>query len=135
MLTAELNIASEEFASARKALGDLAETSPSMRSLTLMAAIEKGEGADDHVVREWLAKALEAPRDPEWVCENCGDVHKAWAPVCQNCTAIDTLSWKRPTHTTGQSSVLLPMISAPDAVQPVGPIDAEILLPEPDSKS
>ncbi|MFV0359566.1 heme biosynthesis protein HemY, partial [Tropicimonas sp.] len=62
MLSAELNIAAEDFPAARRALGDLAVTDPTARSLSIMAAIERGEGTDDAVVRGWLAKAVTAPR-------------------------------------------------------------------------
>jgi len=47
MLQAELMIAAEDFPAARKAIGDLAETDPTARALTIMAAIERGEGSDD----------------------------------------------------------------------------------------
>ena len=63
-----------------------------------MAAIERGQGAPDEVVRGWLAKALGASRGPQWVCGNCTHVHAAWAPVCENCGAFDTLDWKTPAH-------------------------------------
>ncbi|MCV6603084.1 MAG: hypothetical protein OIF54_16245, partial [Cohaesibacter sp.] len=57
---------------------------------------ERGEGASDAVVQGWLAKALTAPRGPQWVCENCHDIQPEWAPVCQNCGSFDTLSWQTP---------------------------------------
>ncbi|MBN2906071.1 MAG: tetratricopeptide repeat protein [Rhodobacteraceae bacterium] len=94
MLMAELCLAAEDFPEARKALGDLVETGPTARVLTLMAAIERGMGADDSVVRGYLAKALSAPRGPQWVCDSCGTVHGTWTPVCENCGSFDTLSWK-----------------------------------------
>ncbi len=94
MLLAELNIAAEDFPAARKALGDLPETEPTARSLTLMAAIERGMGADDSVVRGWLTRALTAPRGRQWVCDHCSAVHASWLPVCSECGGFDTLSWK-----------------------------------------
>ncbi|PTX58124.1 HemY protein [Litoreibacter ponti] len=94
MLLAELNIAAEDFPAARRAIGNLPETEPTQRVLTIMAAIERGEGSDDAVVRGWLTKALSAPRGPQWVCENCQTVQAAWAPTCGNCGSLDTLSWK-----------------------------------------
>lgn len=97
MLMAELNIAAEDFPAAKRALGDLVEKDPTARSLTLMAAIERGEGADDSVVRGWLTRALTAPRGPQWVCEKCQHIHTTWAPTCAHCGAFDTLAWKRPT--------------------------------------
>ncbi len=93
LLDAELNIAAEDYAAARKALGDLAETHPTARSLTIMAAIERGEGAEERIVRGWLAKAVTASRGPQWTCENCGHVHADWQPVCEQCESFDTLAW------------------------------------------
>jgi HemY protein len=96
MLNAELNIAAEDFPAARRALGDLVETAPDVRSLTIMAAIERGEGSSDAVVKGWLARALNAPRGPQWVCDACNHIHAEWEPVCGNCASFDTLSWKSP---------------------------------------
>jgi HemY protein len=113
MLKAELCIAAEDFPEARKALGELAETDPTTRVLSLMAAVERGMGAEDSVVRGYLARALSAPRGPQWICEACGTVHEVWAPVCSHCHAFDTMSWKRPP--AGQvalpgSSDMLPLL-------------------------
>lgn len=96
LVKAELNIAAEDFPAARRALGDLAETDPDARVLTIMAAIERGEGASDAVVRGWLAKAVTAPRGPQWVCENCHNIESEWRATCTNCGAFDTLSWTTP---------------------------------------
>ncbi|CUH79494.1 heme biosynthesis protein HemY [Tropicibacter naphthalenivorans] len=104
LLKAELNLAAEDFPEARRSLGDLIEDNPDARVLAIMAAIEKGEGASDTVIRGWLARALTAPRGPQWVCEKCGTIHAQWAPLCTNCSAFDTLSWKSPP----QSEVVLP---------------------------
>jgi HemY protein len=94
LLEAELQIAAEDFPAARRALGDLAETKPTARSLTIMAAIERGEGGEDKIVRAWLAKAVTASRGTQWVCGNCGHVHADWRPLCENCESFDSLSWQ-----------------------------------------
>ncbi|WP_171212154.1 heme biosynthesis protein HemY [Ruegeria sp. HKCCA5426] len=96
LILAELNIVAEDFPEARRALGDVVEKQGDARAYTLMAAIERGEGASDAVVQGWLAKALNAPRGPQWVCDNCHDIQPEWAPVCQNCHSFDTLSWQTP---------------------------------------
>ncbi len=96
MLKAELHIADEDFPAARRALGDLVETDPTARSVTLMAAIERGEGASDTVVKGWLARALTVSRGPQWICDNCQHIHADWAPMCGNCKSFDTLAWKTP---------------------------------------
>lgn len=96
MLMAELHITAEDFPAAKRALGDLVEKDATARNLTLMAAIERGEGADDSVVRGWLTKALTAPRGPQWICDNCQHIHATWEPTCGNCGSFDTLAWKTP---------------------------------------
>ncbi|WP_373357101.1 heme biosynthesis protein HemY [Pseudoroseicyclus sp. CXY001] len=96
MLLAELNIAAEDFPAARRALGDLPTTEPTARNLALMATIERGSGAEDRVVRGWLARAVTAPRGPQWVCEKCHKIHAHWTPICDNCGGFDTLAWVTP---------------------------------------
>lgn len=113
LMMAELNIVAEDFPEARRALGDLLERDPDARAYTLMAAIERGEGASDAVVQGWLARALTAPRGPQWVCDNCRHIHSEWSPVCENCGGFDTLAWSAP-QTPEIASVaaanLLPLI-------------------------
>jgi HemY protein len=137
LLAAELALAAEDFPAARKALGDLAEVEPTTRSLALMAAIERGQGAPDAVVRGWLAKALNASRGPQWICGKCNHAHAGWAPVCENCGAFDTLDWKTPAHAEDAGlaeTALLPLViigaqdDAPPDPAPPGPAveDAEL---------
>ena len=100
MLMAELSIAAEDFPEARREIARLPEDQPTVRSLAIMAAIERGEGADDAVVRGWLAKAVSASRGPQWVCGNCNRAHSEWIPVCSGCEGFDTLEWAEPPETT-----------------------------------
>ena len=135
MLMAELHIAAEDFPGARRALGDLVENHPDARVLTIMAAIERGEGKSDAVVRGWLTRALSAPRGPQWVCDNCHSVAGAWAPVCPNCESFDTLSWTTPPMSEPQPASgveMLPLIvGAPEVSTSLAetdePEDAEVL--------
>jgi HemY protein len=135
MLLAELHIANEDFAAARSALGDLAETNPTQRALTLMAAIERGEGGDDDNVRAWLARAVTASRGPQWVCDKCNQIHADWAPVCDNCGAFDTLSWKVPpegeVRMRGGAEMLPLLVAKPEAGTPEAPIAEQDAIAEP----
>lgn len=151
MLLAELHIASEDFPQARRDLSDLFETDPTARSATLLAAIARGEGASDTVVKGWLTRALTVPRGPQWVCENCLHIHAHWQPVCENCESFDTLAWTKPpmAEVSMPGSVgMLPMIVGSPDPQPAPPDDldmiedAELLDPDvdeapsrPDSRS
>lgn len=121
LLRAELNLAAENFPEARRALGDLASVHPTTRSLSIMAAVERGEGADDAVVRGWLARALTASRGPQWLCDKCHNVMSEWAPVCDSCGGFDTLTWREPDEKHQVSSVtgaeMLPLLVGRPAEQ------------------
>ena len=113
LLEAELQIAAEDFPAARRALGDLIDEDPDSRALTIMAAVARGEGASDTVVKGWLARALNAPRGPQWVCDKCHNIHNEWVPVCENCGGFDTLSWQSPPESeaaTATGAAMLPLI-------------------------
>lgn len=121
MLSAELALVAEDFPGARTAMGDLAGTQPTTRALTIMAAIERGEGAPDAVVRGWLTKALSASRGPQWICDKCKHIHGAWVPICAHCSGFDTLTWAEPpasAEVPNRSHDMLPLIvgalEAPD---------------------
>jgi HemY protein len=127
LLLAELNIAAEDFPAARRALGNLASTHPTQRTLTVMAAIERGEGADDAVVRGWLARALTASRGPQWVCDTCHNIQVDWAPFCDNCAGFDTLSWREPAEREApmpHGAQMLPLIVGAPKPEPAA-VDSE----------
>jgi len=137
---AELLIAAEDFPAARRAIGDLHETNPTQRVMTIMAAIERGEGSSDQVVRGWLARALTAPHGPQWICDNCQHAHAQWHVLCENCGAFDTLSWKTAPESTGPSATgteMLPLIvgalPAPDSADDASDEDIviDVSAPEP----
>lgn len=130
LLRAELLLAAEDFPGARRALGDLAEKHPTVRTLSIMAAIERGEGAEDSVVRGWLARALSASRGEQWVCDKCHNVMAAWSPVCDSCGGFDTLSWREPQDARPAASAtgaeMLPLlVGAPKTPAPVPAEEAE----------
>ncbi|MEM6938691.1 MAG: heme biosynthesis HemY N-terminal domain-containing protein [Pseudomonadota bacterium] len=137
MLNAELHVAAEDFPGARRALGDLAESDPTTRSVTLMAAIERGEGSSDTIVKGWLAKAVTVSRGPQWVCDVCQNIESQWTAICSNCGAFDSLTWRVPTAAEAANSgavQMLPLIvgriedqSKADA-QTVEPTEADIVV-------
>ncbi|MCC6006575.1 MAG: heme biosynthesis protein HemY [Rhodobacteraceae bacterium] len=120
MLEAELALADEDFPGARRALGDVAAGAAGARALTIMAAVARGEGAPDRVVRGWLARALSAPRGPQWTCEACNHIHSRWVAICENCEAFDSLTWRAPPadeRPAMSATDMLPLIvGAPDPV-------------------
>jgi len=96
--------------------GELCETAPTTGSATWRAASERGGGADDQVVKAWLARAVTVPRGPQWICDNCQHIHTGWQPVCENCNSFDTLTWRRPPAAELQmpaGAEMLPLIVGP----------------------
>lgn len=134
MVETALAIKAEDFPAARRALGSLAEDEPTARNLTLLAAIERGQGAPDAVVSGWLAKAITASRGPRWVCSNCTGVQAAWAPVCEHCGAFDTLDWRTPPHAEDQDlaeAAMLPLVTGAPVEPPAAPAPEPEAKPEP----
>jgi len=122
MLLAELLVATEDFPAARRALDDTATRAPTQRSLAILAAIARGEGAEDVVVRELVAKAIAAPRGPQWVCDKCHAIHSSWQPICDNCGSFDTLSWRQPPAESPASTTLaelLPLMDSRPEPEPI----------------
>lgn len=134
---AELLIAAEDFPAARRAVGDLHETAPSQRVMTIMAAIERGEGSSEPVVRGWLARALTAPRGPQWICEACNQPHADWQALCGHCGAFDTLAWTQAAEgATPEASgaAMLPLIVGTLPAAPTPIPEAEAVEDDPDDR-
>ena len=136
LLRAELLLAAEDFHGARRALGDLAEKHPTVRTLSIMAAVERGEGADDSVVRGYLARALTASRGPQWVCDKCHNVMGDWSPTCDSCGSFDTLTWRepdsiRPVATATRGAEMLPLLVGAPKHAPAPEIEEAAPQPEP----
>jgi|GEM_PF-40918 len=87
-------IEARDWIEARKALEPFATSQPSQRICMLMADIEEGETGDAGKVREWLARAVRAPRDPAWSAD--GYVSETWAPVSPVSGRLDAFEWKVP---------------------------------------
>jgi HemY protein len=77
---------------ARGALEPLVEDDLSARVCVLMARIEKGEKGDTGRVRQWLARAVAAPRDPTWVADN--QASNSWSPVSPVTGRLDAYEWR-----------------------------------------
>jgi len=87
-------IEAREWDEARTALEPLAEDRPSVRVCMMMAEIEEGESGDRGRAREWLARALKAPRDPQWTAD--GHVSEDWLPVSPATGELGAFTWRVP---------------------------------------
>jgi HemY protein len=87
-------IEAKDWEEARAALMPLTEGRLTQRVCTLMARVEGAEHGDKGRVREWLARAVNAPRDPAWTAD--GIVSETWQPVSPVTGALDAFQWRVP---------------------------------------
>ncbi|MDX2290003.1 MAG: heme biosynthesis HemY N-terminal domain-containing protein [Hyphomicrobiaceae bacterium] len=87
-------IEAKDFDAARYALDPLLEGRLTQRVCTLMARIEGEQHGDKGRVREWLARAVNAPRDPVWTAD--GVVAEHWGPVSPVTGQLDAFRWRVP---------------------------------------
>jgi HemY protein len=94
-------IEAKDFAAARKVLEPLHEGRLTHRICLLMARIEGEEHGDKGRVREWFARAVNAPRDPAWTAD--GVVSQQWAPVSPVTGQLDAFQWRVPVESLESS--------------------------------
>ena len=87
-------VEAREWEKAREVLEPFIDDRPPARVCALMARIEGGQAGDQGRVREWLARAVRAPRDPAWTAD--GYVSDQWAPVSPISGELDAFEWKAP---------------------------------------
>lgn len=94
-------VEARQFDEARAALEPLIPGRMTQRVATLMARIEGEQHADKGRVREWLARAVNSPRDPAWTAD--GFVADRWMPVSPVTGALDAFQWRVPVEAVEKS--------------------------------
>jgi HemY protein len=94
-------IEARQFDEARAVLEPLIPARMTQRVATLMARIEGEQHADKGRVREWLARAVNSPRDPAWTAD--GFVADRWMPVSPVTGALDAFQWRVPVEAVEKS--------------------------------
>lgn len=61
----------------------------------LYADLERARGGNDDTVRNWLERAIEARPDPQWVCEDTGEVLEEWRLFGPS-GRFDCVRWETP---------------------------------------
>ena len=90
----------QEYRMAREAVEAAIRMQPREGAYLLLADIEEAETGDEGRVRQHLAKALRAPRDPAWVAD--GFVSERWAPVSPVTGKLDAFEWRVPVERLGE---------------------------------
>ncbi len=132
-------LAAGELKEAREAAEAVLRSTPRESAYLLLADIEEAQTGDQGRVRQWLSRAVKAPRDPAWTAD--GYVSDRWAPASPVTGKLDAFVWKVPVEQIG------PVIDAGDdfdkalATEPSRPeqptIEAKPILPprKQDTKS
>jgi len=123
---ARVAIEAKNFDVARSVLEPLLEDRLTQRVATLMARIEAEEKSDAGRVREWLARAANAQRDPAWTAD--GIVMEEWAPVSPVTGQLDAFQWRVPVEAieTADSGLLADKLTELAALgAPLNAIDAK----------
>ena len=94
VLLAAAAIGARDFDVAREVLAPSLQDHPTRRVFELMADIEEGEFGHLGKAREWLSRALHAPRDAGWMAE--GRFYVEWVAVVPDTHAFDVLRWESP---------------------------------------
>lgn len=111
---AEQALAAEQWPAAREALERAVKLGPTASVFRMFADVERATGADAEKIQGWLAKAVDAPSDPTWLCKATGESRARWSAFGPD-GKFDSLRW-------GSPPTIVPMLSA-DA-------PAELILPD-----
>jgi len=109
-----------DWANARDALAPFTGKDATQGIASLMAEIEEGQSGDQGKAREWLARAVRAPRDPAWTAD--GLTSDEWEPISPITGKLDAFEWKVPVVATmrpASAEPALPMVQEALAVLPL----------------
>jgi HemY protein len=101
---------------AREALAPFIGDEATQGVASLMAEIEEGQNGDQGKAREWLARAVRAPRDPAWTAD--GIVSDEWEPISPITGRLDAFEWKVPVARTARLAPPAEGREAPAALPP-----------------
>jgi HemY protein len=125
MTVARAALDAQDFSTARREAEAAIRMDRREGAYLLLADIEEAETGDQGKVRQYLAKAVRAPRDPAWVAD--GVVSERWAPVSPVTGRLDAFEWRAPMERLGQ------LIDSHDDA-PAGPVPVIEALAKPASE-
>ncbi len=115
LVLAEQAIATQQWQSARSALERARKRAPTASVYRLLAEVEQAEGQGEKA-RAWLAKAVDAPPDPAWLCPSTGEVRARWSPFGPD-GRFDSLRW-------GSPPKIVPLLREDAEAQLIPPLSA-----------
>ncbi|MGH1477655.1 MAG: heme biosynthesis protein HemY [Geminicoccales bacterium] len=92
---AEQAIGAEQWPAAREALERAIAIGPTASVYRMLAEIERATDGGAEKIQSWLAKAVDAPPDPAWLCKSTGEAQASWSPFGPD-GKFDSLHWGSP---------------------------------------
>lgn len=117
LMLARAELEARDFAAARATLKPVLDAGPTRRACLLMAEIDEAEQGGAVRVREWLARAVRAARDPQWMAD--GRVFDVWAPLSPVSGRLDAFVWAVPPEATTEEERAVAVRLAEAALPPV----------------
>lgn len=112
-----------DWPAARNALANYSSANPSQSVCLMMAEIEEGQSGDQGKAREWVNRAVRAPRDPVWTAD--GITAEDWEPVSPVTGKLDAFEWRVPTSAV---ATRVPETTTPPEPKPAP--EAPLALPD-----
>jgi HemY protein len=98
LILAKAALAMREFETAKTALAPFLADRPRAPFCEMMAQIEEQAG-HSHAAREWLSRAVHAPRGPAWIAN--GVILPQWSPLSPVTGKLDACRWEIPPEQIG----------------------------------
>jgi HemY protein len=105
MALAQAQHGASEHAKARKTIEALLKSAPRESAWLLLADIEEAETGNQGRVREWLQRAVKAPRDAAWMAD--GQTSPRWLPFSPISNRIDAFTWAAPAPLIGSAEAVI----------------------------
>ena len=118
MAIGEAAVEAGEWTIAREAMNPVITNNLTERACLIMADIEEGEHGDAGRMRDWLSKAVRAPRDAKWTAGNY--TSETWMPISPQTGEIDAFEWKVPVE---QLQISADTIEIGDLAEPLKPVE------------
>ena len=118
-------IDAQDWATARGTLTSLIADHPGQAACLMMAEIEHKETDNRGAVREWMSRALRAPRDKAWVGD--GMVHAEWDAISPVSKLLDGIKWQVP-ELVEQTGAAGQLADRPHIAAQLSALSAETLL-------
>ena len=131
-IIAEAAIDVEDWKLARETMLPVLTSAPTERACLIMADIEEAQSGDQGRMREWLSRAVRAPKDAAWTAD--GFVSEKWLPISPVTGNIDAFEWKVPVEQLGgPSNAVLDADSLEDLIREPQPVPAVVPLELPEA--